>query len=271
MKSVRLATLNLWLDPTDRTERLQRTATWLRTGDIDVLCVQETLGEDGWNTAPELAELSGMTLATPHEGASVAVLTRLEASNGRLVDLSYAAPGLPVSHVAVCDVHTSRGLLPVVSAHLAWGSLNEPARCAQLQALVTMFDDELGSSNDEEPAIIAGDFNAEENADSVRYLRGLTSDLPPTLWTDAWCRPAIGQLDPATSSGKNPYAVVTAQTYRSGRSAVLTPSFLPDRRIDFIFSRGWRHGRAFSPFDTRVVREPLMSDHYAVVTDLLID
>jgi endonuclease/exonuclease/phosphatase family metal-dependent hydrolase len=270
MKSVRLATLNLWNDTFDREQRLERTAAWIRAAELDVLCVQENVATLEWNTVQRLGELSGMPLVTPHEGASTAVFSRLDATNGRLIDLSSAVPGTLVKHAAACDVHTPLGVLPVVSVHLVWGSLGETARLAQLQALVGMFNDVLGSSDDEEPAIIAGDFNAEDHAESLRYLQGLTAHQPPTLWTDAWCRPADGQLDGTTSSGSNEYAVVTAATYRTGRSAVRATTFLPNRRIDFIFSRGWRHGRVFSPFDTRVVRDPLMSDHYAVVTELLL-
>jgi hypothetical protein len=55
-----------------------------------------------------------------------------------------------------------------------------------------------------------------------------------------------------------------------GDCGALKMGMLPDRCIDFILSRGWRYGRAFSPSATEVVREPLMSDHYALVAHLLI-
>ena len=113
--------------------------------------------------------------------------------------------------------------------------------------------------------------NAWPDSDSVRYLGGRTAFEPATLWTDAWDRALDPSDNGATSSGVNPYAIHTALNMRTGPDAVLDATLLPDRRIDYIFSRGWRHGRVFSPTSTRVVREPLMSDHYAVVTDLILD
>jgi endonuclease/exonuclease/phosphatase family metal-dependent hydrolase len=242
---------------------------------LDVLAVQEVAPHEGGTTALVLAEMSSYHHATPvydSDGvpASCAVLTRVECAPGELLCLpGQNTEGGPIS-AAICRVVAGGETLPVASVHLAWGSLNERLRLDQAKTLVAYFDQVLGASEQEAPALLCGDLNAWPDSDSVRYLRGRSADAPATMWTDAWERP----LDPTdagvTSSATNEYARFTALGMRQGRDAVLDASLLPDRRIDYIFSRGWRHGRIFSPNGTRVVEEPLMSDHYAVVTDLIL-
>jgi endonuclease/exonuclease/phosphatase family metal-dependent hydrolase len=168
---------------------------------------------------------------------------------------------------AVAWLDTIAGPLLVISAHLAWGGSNEHQRLSQAKHIVNWVDECLGP-DDTDAAIIAGDFNALPDSDTLRWLTGKSAVAPGTLWTDAWERNTGG--DGATSSSQNSYAIHTSLTYATERAAVLDATLLPDRRIDFILSRGWRNGRAFSPTGTHVVREPLMSDHYALVTDLLL-
>jgi endonuclease/exonuclease/phosphatase family metal-dependent hydrolase len=272
---VRIGTLNLWGNPHDRLERLERTAHWMAVEGLDVLAVQEVAPHEGSTTATVLAEMSSYHHATPvqdREGvlASCAVLTRVECAPGELLRLpGQNTEGGPVS-AAVCWVETGGEALPVASVHLAWGSLNERLRLDQAKTLVSHFDDVLGASEREAPALLCGDLNAWPDSESVRYLRGRSAEAPATMWTDAWERPLDPSDSGTTSSANNEYARFTALGMREGRDAVVDAGLLPDRRIDYIFSRGWRHGRIFSPVRTRVVRAPLMSDHYAVVSDLIL-
>jgi endonuclease/exonuclease/phosphatase family metal-dependent hydrolase len=272
---LRLSTLNLWHDSCDWRARLDNTAGWVETAGIDVLCVQEIIEQDGQPTSVLLAGLSGMHLATPlgdnGVDSTTAVLVRDPSMlrSSELVSMTGHSEAHVAPFAAVCELETTAGLLPVASVHLAWGSLQEAARLKQLQHLSSWFDNRLGYSEQEAPAIIAGDFNTWPDSESVRYVKGRTAHAPATLWTDAWDH-NTHECDGTTSSGANPFAAHTAMTYREGRDGIIMEGLLPDRRIDYVLSRGWRHGRVFTPTNTHVVREPLMSDHYAVVTDLLL-
>ena len=275
MAHLRVGTLNLWGDPHDRLERLERAAWWMTAEELDVLAVQEIVPYEDGTTATLLCEMSGYHHGTPLEAAdgqtsTCAVLTKSESTHGAVLALPGRTwDGLEM-FAAACHVTTAFGTLPVVSSHLAWGSLNEALRLEQAQWLTSYFDETLGASEREAPAVLCGDMNAWPDSDSMRYLRGRSALSPATLWTDAWDHPLDQSDNGATSTGDNLYARYTALTMREGRDAVLDAELLPDRRIDYIYSRGWRHGRMYSPTRTRVVREPLMSDHYAVVSDLII-
>jgi endonuclease/exonuclease/phosphatase family metal-dependent hydrolase len=276
MTTLRVATLNLWNYQTDRLERLEAAAAWIATEGIDVLCVQEIVEYDGATTSSLLASLSGLALATPECGANgmstTAVLCNPETAPAVAGELIRIAPhGVEAApYMALAYIDTVAGVLPVGSVHLAWGSLHEATRLSQLQHIVAWFDECYGASESEHPAIVAGDFNARPDYDSVRYFRGQAATAPATLWTDAWEHRDPTCVTEATSSPENPYAQQLALAYRPGRDGVLDATLLPERRIDYVFSRGWRHGRPFTPTNTRIVTDPLMSDHYPVVTDLLV-
>jgi endonuclease/exonuclease/phosphatase family metal-dependent hydrolase len=276
VSQVRIGTLNLWGDPHDRLERLERAAGWLVAEGLDALAVQEIVPYGDGTTATRLCELSGYHHATPVRSSTgalstCAVLTKEGGLGGEVVVLPGRGWEGASMFAAVCALPVAGEQLPVVSTHLAWGSLNEALRLEQAQWLVRYFDEKLGASEREAPAVLCGDMNAWPDSDSMRYLRGRTVLSPATLWTDAWDHPLDQTDNGATSTGENPYARHTALTMREGRDAVLDATLLPERRIDFIYSRGWRHGRMFTPTRTRVVRSPLMSDHYAVVSDLILE
>lgn len=275
MTHLRIATLNLWNFELDAQLRLERAAGWMNDAGIDVLCVQEVLELDGVSSSVRLAELAGWQIVTPvhHDGnvANTAVLCAphvdVIAGTGTLIELP-AVTQLSMLFAAACRIETSAGPLAVLSAHLAWGGRQEPARLAQAQHLTAWVDEHVGADDTEHPAILAGDFNTGPDSDTLRYLTGEAALGSGSLWVDAWVRNTGG--DGITSTPANVYATATATTWTPGRIVTLDPSMLPDRRIDFIMSRGWRHGQPFSPYNTTVVREPLMSDHYGLVTDLLL-
>jgi endonuclease/exonuclease/phosphatase family metal-dependent hydrolase len=271
--ALRVGTLNLWHADLDRELRTQRAAEWM--SELDVLCVQEVADDGEWNTLRELETRSGVPLVTPERVGGVAsrvgVFSTLPVLESAMLELPGAfADGSPLhAAMAVLDVRGEE--VPVFSVHLAWGSPNEWIRLEQLQHLASFVDERWGADTTKVPAVIAGDFNATPDSDSVRYLSGLRASRPGTLWTDAWSGAKFPGADGTTSDGSNPYAVWTATSGANGAGSLVRDDLLPDRRIDFVFIRGWRYGRPFSPVQTEVVREPLMSDHYPVVTTLLLE
>jgi endonuclease/exonuclease/phosphatase family metal-dependent hydrolase len=109
------------------------------------------------------------------------------------------------------------------------------------------------------PAILVGDFNAEPDADEIRYLRGLTSLGEPrrVYFRDAY----------TFASGGSP-----GFTY-CRRNAFAAPLREPDRRIDYIFVRGQDDRFRGEPLEARVcfdeaVGGVMPSDHFGVVATL---
>lgn len=272
MSTLRVATLNLWHGELDVTQRLEAAAAWVQESAVDILCVQEVFEYEGAPTSEVLAGLAGMAVATPTRRGDDVVATgvlvtesihALVGSSG-LLNIGGQSP-----LAAWCSIAGATRRLPVMSAHLCWGGMNEHVRLKQARKIVKFFDDALDGSDLLQPAILCGDFNAEPSSDTVRYFTGNLAATPGTYWTDAWLRNDGGAG--ATTTPQNPYTRYTALSHPTDKAPVLDPMLLPDRRIDYVMVRGWRHGRVFSPVNTSVVQEPLMSDHYAVVTELLID
>jgi endonuclease/exonuclease/phosphatase family metal-dependent hydrolase len=272
--ALHLATLNLWNWEFEREQRTEAAARWINDSAVDVLCVQEACVDGDWDTLARLCALTGLQVVTPYEDiegpVNVAVISRLSAGNSSIVDLRVGPVTKETRCAVVADIDVAGVVLPVCSAHLAWGGTRESVRLRQARHLVEMFDTRFGGPDSDDPAIIAGDFNTPSTSETVRYLSGLTDHQPGTFWTDAWDARTPDQLDGTTSAGSNRYVETMASLFRPGANGTLRHGMMPDRRIDFILSRGWRYGRAFSPADTTVVREPLVSDHYAVSTHLLL-
>lgn len=270
---VRVGTLNLWHADVGREVRTQRAAEWMRG--LDVLCVQEATVDGSWNTLVELEERSGVPLVTPlrtgETNSRVGVFSTLPVLETAMLKLPGRYGDGLAMHCAMAVLSVKGEAVPVFSVHLTWGSQNEWVRLQQLQFIAKYVDERWGADTAKTPAVIAGDFNATPESDSVRYLSGLTASNPGTLWTDAWVRPYAPGADGTTSDGSNPYAVWTAVSGANGAGSLVRDDLLPNRRIDYVFVRGWRHGRPYSPVATEVVRDPLMSDHYPVVTTLLLD
>ena len=273
-RSLHLGTLNLWNWEFEQRERAAEVVNWINRSGIDVLCVQEATIADSFDTVAYLCEHTDLDLATPDSDAdgpvNVAVLSRYPSTASSVVDLRVGPVTKDTRCAVVADIDVSGVVLPVCSAHLAWGGTRESVRLRQAQHLVELFDTRFGGADVDAPAIIAGDFNTPDTSDTLRYLFGRTSQQPGTFWTDAWDCAATGQGDGTTSDGSNRYVEQMAQMFRPGANGTLRAGMLPNRRIDFILSRGWRYGRAFSPSDTMVVRDPVVSDHYAVTTHLLL-
>jgi endonuclease/exonuclease/phosphatase family metal-dependent hydrolase len=115
------------------------------------------------------------------------------------------------------------GRLPVFVTHLNWRFEHGFVRLDQV-AYVTERIEELAPPRGALlPPVLMGDFNAEPDADEMRYLRGLhVKDGASVYYADAWIY--AGDGGPGTTyDPRNDYA-------RQNRE--------PPRRIDYIFARG---------------------------------
>lgn len=272
--SLRVATLNLWCDADERRARHQVAGQIVSVLGADVLLVQEVPSGTLEDTLETLVAESGLSVAsiTPDVGGNRnAVLSRLPFTAHPAV--RYTVPESPYDQFAACasvTTPTDRRLL-LVSAHLMWGGLLEHRRVLQASFLDVMVSRMLEDPS--APAVLGGDFNTPPASSTVRHLTGLEPFEGRTAqWVDAFAKAGVGSG--VTSTGENRWARTTAL-----RHGFLEPSAILDRRIDFLFVRGYVHGRAFAPLRCFSVSPDMVSsfvpspgvppsDHDMVVADL---
>ena len=111
--------------------------------------------------------------------------------------------------------------VPCFVTHLNWKLDDGAARALQVKRLVEIVRDLAPAHGF--PPLVMGDFNAEPDADEVRYLRGLTGLGGECVYfCDCWAAAGDGSAG-ATFVRRNPYAGTGQE---------------PDRRIDYVFVRG---------------------------------
>jgi endonuclease/exonuclease/phosphatase family metal-dependent hydrolase len=259
----RVVTVNIW----NRLGPWPQRAPLLREGllalDADVVGLQEVLDFTGQpNQAEELLAGTGWNIFYApawHIGGGLtfgnAIASRHAIRDGACLPLPTPA-GLDTRSIAFARVDAPHGPLPVFVTHLTVDAHLTRVRCAQARALAEHVA-RLAPIG-EPPPVVMGDFNAEPDADEIRFLRGLTAlDGASVYLADAWL--ASGADGPGhTWDRRNPYALATRE---------------PSRRIDYVFSRGPdRYGRG-EPLAARVALDRPVdgvwpSDHFAVVADL---
>jgi endonuclease/exonuclease/phosphatase family metal-dependent hydrolase len=260
---VRVLTLNIWNLSGDWRARRGAIVAVIGRWEPDVVCLQEVVENDRGNQARWLAEaLGGWPVA--YAGARYGPVAGVRFGNAILSRLPIEAMGhidLPEQpderEVPRLVLHARTGGVDVYCTHLAWQLHDAALREQQVRALVRFVHETSDPAAAPGP-VVAGDFNAEPDADAIRYLCGLTSvGGASTYLQDAWR--IAGDGGPGiTWDNRNPHAAVDRE---------------PDRRLDYVFS-GF-HGRTGRgrPVECRVVAdEPVEgvwpSDHHGVLAVL---
>jgi endonuclease/exonuclease/phosphatase family metal-dependent hydrolase len=259
----RIATFNIWNRQGPWAQRLPLICDGLAALDADAIGLQEVLAfgqlpnqaDDiaralGWNVyhAPAWQIGGGLTfgnaIISPH----------------RLFDTEcFALPspeGFDTRSAIFARVDAPHGPIPLFATHLTVQFHLCHVRRAQVVALADHVARlaPIGGP----PPVVVGDFNAQPDADEIRFLRGLTSlDGRSVYFADCWAVAGPGGAG-YTYDRRNAYALRSHE---------------PSMRIDYVFVRG--------P-DARLRGEPIRawlaldqpvggvwpSDHFAVVADI---
>ncbi|HVV85461.1 MAG TPA: endonuclease/exonuclease/phosphatase family protein [Kofleriaceae bacterium] len=269
MQRLRVATFNLWNRQGPWAQRLPLIRAGLAALDADVIGLQEVLGfpghpsqadevaPAGWHVhhAPAWEVGGGLTFGN-------AIVSRHPLRDPAILPLP-APPGLDTRTVAFARVDVPGGPVPVFVTHLTHQLHLGHVRCTQVRALAEHV--RALAPIDLPPPVLLGDFNADPDADEMRFLRGLcTLGGESVYFADAWAA-TEGHGDAAAPRGpghtydrRNTYALRTRE---------------PSRRIDYIYVRGPdRHLRGEPLAAWLALDQPTdgvwPSDHFAVVADV---
>lgn len=289
---LRVATLNIWNRSGPWPERLRLIREQLRALDPDVLGLQEVLrtispGEDPhgtWHAKPaanhDLAADQASAIAAgshPH----IAYAAAMDYGNGLLFGNAVASkhpiletkafelPGKETGEARALLytlVNHPKGKLPLFVTHLNWKLHHGSVRTRQIVAICECIK-ELAPIDDEQrlPPVLVGDFNADPDADEMRYMRGLTSIEGRTVYfADAWVYGGDGTPG-HTFDRRNRFAALAHE---------------PPRRIDYIYVRGPDSKLRGEPLRTRLAFATKVdgeggdvwpSDHFGLVTDISVE
>lgn len=286
---LRVATLNIWNRSGPWPERLALIRSELGRLDVDILGLQEVLRQIGsgesphatWTvpeTVPEEADQASLIAAGTHR--HVAYAAAMDYGSGLLFGnallsrhpitdhAAFELPGRESGEVRVllyALVRHPAGLLPVFVTHLNWKLHHGAVRQRQLEFVVAKLLELSPTDGSTLPPVLMGDFNAEPEADEIRYLRGLTAISGKTVYfADAWIYGGDGTPGYTFNRG-NRFAAVALE---------------PPRRIDYIFVRGPDSQTRGEPKNTRLAfAQPSVgpdgpvfpSDHFGLVTELSIE
>jgi endonuclease/exonuclease/phosphatase family metal-dependent hydrolase len=265
MKTIRVATLNIWNRFGPWEQRLPAIRAGVSALAPDLLGLQEVLrldaaDGDGLDQAAAIAQGFGYHIATSraHDERwfGNAALSRWPI--GRRHALELPRGGTEERRTLLfAEALSPFGAIPFFVTHLNWKFEDGHVRAAQVREIVQAID--ALQSADGFPAVLVGDMNAEPDSDEMRYLRGLTAlgGDRRVYFQDAFALAGDGSPG-ATYARRNPFAA---------------PLREPDRRIDYILVRGRDERHRGEPLDAALcfdqpVDGTFPSDHFGVVANL---
>jgi endonuclease/exonuclease/phosphatase family metal-dependent hydrolase len=281
MTTLRVATLNIWNKSGPWKERLALIRRELRARGPDVFGLQEVLRlvPPGVAThVPDAATCQATEIAAGFDyriayapaadyGGGLmfgnAVLSRFALRDER----SFILPSLDSGEsrsLLYALLDTPHGLLPVFVTHLNWKFHQGNVRLAQVRFIAERVRELAPVRGPHLPPVLMGDFNAEPEADEIRFLRGLcVVENQSVFFADAWLYGGDGGPG-ITYHRDNDYA---------------RPHREPSRRIDYIFVRGPDELLRGEPVTTELAFATAEggpegriwpSDHFGLVTDLYL-
>ena len=156
------------------------------------------------------------------------------------------------------DVRAPWGRTPFFVTHLHWKPEHGSVRVEQARAVVDAVNVRAPSDSGGFPALLAGDFNADADADEIQLIReGRDARGPARPFVDCFVA-ANGQLPGHTFARSNRYAAKECDR---------------NQRIDYVFVREIRPAAPGFPLAARVVCTVpgggvFPSDHYGVYVEL---
>jgi endonuclease/exonuclease/phosphatase family metal-dependent hydrolase len=262
MRTFRAATLNIWSRFGPWEERLVAIREGLRALLPDVIGLQEVLRFEGFDQAALVGSGLGYHVvwgkASDNHGFPTgnAILSRWPVLRSEVIRLPNGGSDEDRA-LLFAEIDAPFGRLPFFCTHLNWKFTDGHVRVLQVKAIAEEVE-RLAPVHRSFPPVVVGDFNAEPDADEIRYLKGLTGlGGRYVYFADAFGVAGDGSLG-VTFSKKNPFA---------------EPMREPERRIDYVFVRGPDDAQRGEPTEARVCFDQpyegiFPSDHFGVIATI---
>jgi endonuclease/exonuclease/phosphatase family metal-dependent hydrolase len=228
----------------------------------DLIGLQEVIDHEGRSQADEIREGLGYEAAfgaAQDLGGGLrfgnAVLSRWPIPLSRVFPLPTLDSGEHRS-LLLAEIASPHGKIPFFVTHLNWKFHHGIVREAQVSAIAALVKAEAPQSG--LPPILVGDFNAQPEAQEIRFLTGLCS----LGGKSTYLADCFGQ------KGKGP-----GFTFDATRNPFAAPTHEYPRRIDYIFTRGPDTQVRGLPLSAEVVFEEeeegiCATDHYGVLAEI---
>lgn len=167
----------------------------------------------------------------------------------------------------------------VMSYHGAWGSLNQYKRLREVETLNDWayrashdpMDPPYADEGSSVPVFLGGDFNATDDERTIKYMLGQEPGSSPdnyAYWTEVQnemyaLQGGIEECRPVPTSFTDGCAAHT------GREHGIDMNYMPARRIDYVMSLGYGHGRPYGFKRVDIIKKPLISDHAFIIADTI--
>lgn len=149
--------------------------------------------------------------------------------------------------------------LLVCSYHGHWGGRSQTKRLEEVRRLVGLLKNHNGKNG---TTLLCGDFNTEQGEAAIRMLKGELANVQE-YWTEAQDTSVLlkgsGMPSPTVLAGSTPLGGETARLVGS------EPEYVPARRIDYMFSRGWNYGKPNGWTGDVELVDTGLSDHLMMV------
>lgn len=261
MRTFRAATLNIWSRFGPWEERLEAIRAGLRSVAPDIIGMQEVLRLEDFDQAKLCADGLGYEIAwgvaSENHGFAHgnAILSRWPIVRTEVIPLPNGGSDEHRS-VIFAEINAPFGKVPFFCTHLNWKFHHGHVRVLQVKALAEAVA--RLAPVEAFPPVVVGDFNAEPDADEIRYMKGLTGFGGPCVYfADSFG--VAGDGTPGVTFSKS--------------NAFAGPLREPERRIDYVFVRGPDDAQRGEPVEAKVCFDQphqgiYPSDHYGVVATI---
>lgn len=278
---LRVGSLNLLNQHAHLRQRLDGLVAEITRLDLDVLLLQEVLTESDPDTATYIAEHTHLKYAhaadpkkKPNEasyGTMVLSRTKFVKKGQERFSVVFSA-GMAITAATYIATKVNDRAVHIFNVHFTWGSASEPMRMQQAEILTT-WARSIRKEDPEAVILMGGDFNAQQDSSTLRFLTGLQSSDRGlgTLWVDAW---RMWGTD-------NNFITSDPETYWGGRtgarkSGLYNLDLVPKRRIDYLLAYDWVYGKEGSPLSFQRFADELtgdereISDHFGIMADFWV-
>lgn len=269
-QKLRIASINLSNNTAFYRDRIKAVFFEAKKKDVQVLLLQEiaqgekeSLRTLAAKAGFEHSYISPSVVVRQHGsvGSSTGIFSRYPLQNADEMNLT-AWAGSTKGAYATVEFNGNQVFL--LSVHLLRGAENGYIRLKQ----ATLIEETAARLSHGGKAIVGGTFNDIPDGDSVRYLKGqkASSETKSAFWVDATEGSTI-ENQPTTR-----YNSLLGRE-AADNNGIQFPELIPERKVDYLFSRGWVYGTTGMPMDAELFgisqsKEGLgVSDHYGVLAD----